>query len=97
MHKAFVFYFLNLVHDTAVLRLEVVALRQVFEEVAGGAAVHAFFEQSDQLLDVDVRLGIPTNRESVELFNELLVVNFFEMGSPLYGLKASNSLKMESQ
>ena len=64
-------------HDAAVLCLEVVALSQVFEKVAGGAAVHTFFEQSyvnvgDQLLAVDACLGIPADRESVELFNELL-------------------------
>jgi hypothetical protein len=74
-----------LVHDAAVLRLEVVALIQVFEEVAGGAAVHAFFKQSDvnvcnQFLEVCVRLGIPADRESVKLIYKILVIDLFHEG-----------------
>ena len=67
------------------LRLEVVALRQVLEEVAGGAAVQAFLEQPDiegfnQLLDVYIRFGIPADRESVKLIYQFQVIDLFYEG-----------------
>ena len=86
-------------HHPAVLRLEVVALSQVLEKVAGGPAIHAFFEQSyvdvcNQLLDVNVGLGIPADGEGVELINELLVVDFFDEGRLLKSLRTSAGFKV---
>ncbi len=41
-----VFDFMNLVRDAAALRLEVVALTQVAEEVAGRSLLHVIIEQA---------------------------------------------------